>query len=529
MSEKEVLDMIAPPAADSQKVVDWVYSNCQVPEIALVENRRDTVRVEVSASCVKKLFPQARLGKWKHTQRVASVVRLHPESGKTEMPEELKSIVEMVIGMDMLPVVRKKKVKHALSKFNPLAMDYIYPGDMNRVYNIKNNTISPGSKSTQAVIEFYPEGAPEWTDLRTFDEWSNVPFTNFSKIIGPFAVGNDGESLLDIQLISAVAHTATTYITVQDSWAYGMAQQLFSMDDAPLVNSVSYGWPEANTCQDYVTHAQCKNQNDPKAYVLRSETELQKAGAKGLSFSICSQDEGAPSEANIACQYDKTIPVWPIYPGCSAFATSVSATTLLTGNNDAPLKKEDLPEICNKGYTCSSGTTEVPCSVNNTNYRWTTGGGFSNFVTQPSWQSSEIYKYLQSGVPFPPANAFVKTNRAYPDVSAFGARILVVANGQISVSAGTSAATPIVAGIMTLINEARFNAGKPQIGFWNPALYKMFADCPTCFNKVPYGNNKCTEGNCCEYGYTVASSGTNAVTGLGTLNVQNAINYMVSL
>ena len=82
---------------------------------------------------------------------------------------------------------------------------------------------------------------------------------------------------------------------------------------------------------------------------------------------------------------------------------------------------------------------------------------------------------------------------------------------------------------MTLINEARFNAGKTQIGFWNPALYKMFEECPQCFNKVPYGNNKCTEGQCCQYGYTVASEGTNAVTGLGTLNVQNVIDYMVKL
>ena len=102
---------------------------------------------------------------------------------------------------------------------------------------------------------------------------------------------------------------------------------------------------------------------------------------------------------------------------------------------------------------------------------------------------------------------------------------MVVSNGQVSVSA-----TPIVAGAMTLINEGRLKAGKSPIGFWNPALYEMNEKCPQCFNRVKSGNNKCTHGDCCEYGYYVPSDGSfNAVTGLGTLNVKEAIKFMVSL
>jgi|JI10StandDraft_1071094.scaffolds.fasta_scaffold927969_2 hypothetical protein len=37
---------------------------------------------------------------------------------------------------------------------------------------------------------------------------------------------------------------------------------------------------------------------------------------------------------------------------------------------------------------------------------------------------------------------------------------------------------------MTLINDARLNAGKSPIGFWNPALYHMQQNCPQCFNTV---------------------------------------------
>ncbi len=68
--------------------------------------------------------------------------------------------------------------------------------------------------------------------------------------------------------------------------------------------------PEALTCQSDVTNAHCNSAQDPKAYVIKAELEMQKATSLGLSFSICSQDEGAPSEQNESCQLDSTQPVW---------------------------------------------------------------------------------------------------------------------------------------------------------------------------------------------------------------------------
>jgi tripeptidyl-peptidase-1 len=158
------------------------------------------------------------------------------------------------------------------------------------------------------------------------------------------------------------------------------------------------------------------------------------------------------------------------------------------GFKQAP--KASLPPICSQGYTCSTGTSELPCTVANTLYQWTTGGGISNYIERPYWQNATVSKYLAQKIPFPPSGSYIPGNRLYPDVAAFGSRILVVSGGAISVSAGTSASTPIVAGIMTLINEARFNAGKPSIGFWNPALYAMHAECPQCFNTIASGNNR---------------------------------------
>lgn len=153
-----------------------------------------------------------------------------------------------MIGLDLLPVVRKKKIRPVKNpavlkkRSGDASYSYVYPGDWNRVYNIQTNVVGQAG-ATQGVIEFSPEGAPSWQDLQKYDELSNVPFTNFSTITGPFQPGNDGESLLDIQLISAVAYTPTQYITIPDSWAYGMAQELFNQGaSAVRVASVSYGW-----------------------------------------------------------------------------------------------------------------------------------------------------------------------------------------------------------------------------------------------------------------------------------------------
>jgi tripeptidyl-peptidase I len=38
---------------------------------------------------------------------------------------------------------------------------------------------------------------------------------------------------------------------------------------------------------------------------------------------------------------------------------------------------------------------------------------------------------------------------------------------------GTSAATPVVAGLIALLNDARLRAGKPTMGFINPFIYSL--------------------------------------------------------
>jgi len=162
---------------------------------------------------------------------------------------------------------------------------------------------------------------------------------------------------------------------------------------------------------------------------------------------------------------------------------------------------------------------------NNTELNWTTGGGFSNYTTSPSWQTAAVSQYLSSGSILPPEKFYFSQNRAYPDVSALGARILIVESGEVTYTEGTSAATPIFSGIVSLLNDARFSANKKPLGFLNPKLYQAPS---SSFKVINEGNNKCTISICCKYGYG-NNNGFSSVTGLGTPNFPSLLAYVLSL
>jgi len=86
-------------------------------------------------------------------------------------------------------------------------------------------------------------------------------------------------------------------------------------------------------------------------------------------------------------------------------------------------------------------------------------------------------------------------------------------------TAGTSASAPLLAGMIALWNDMRFQNGMPPLGFMNPLLYEMYLAHPEAFNDIVTGNNKCLVHGlaCCNYGFT-AAVGWDAVSGLGSPN-----------
>lgn len=114
---------------------------------------------------------------------------------------------------------------------------------------------------------------------------------------------------------------------------------------------------------------------------------------------------------------------------------------------------------------------EAESACNQTIY---SGGGFSNVFQTPSYQTNAIKSYYtKDDAPSYTAATYnnSRSTRGFPDISANGANYDLKMLGDEYLVYGTSASTPVVASILSLINEARFKAGKSSLGFINPALY----------------------------------------------------------
>jgi len=150
----------------------------------------------------------------------------------------------------------------------------------------------------------------------------------------------------------------------------------------------------------------------------------------------------------------------------------------------------------------------------------TTGGGFSQSYSIPSWQRSAVSKYLSAAVgsAINPEEGYSTGKRGYPDISALANKYPVVANGQLYTVSGTSASSPVIAGMVSLVNAARRSQGNSTVGFLNPALYALS---DSFANDITVGDNKCLASGygCCSQGF-YASSGWDPVTGLGSIDFQ---------
>jgi tripeptidyl-peptidase-1 len=147
------------------------------------------------------------------------------------------------------------------------------------------------------------------------------------------------------------------------------------------------------------------------------------------------------------------------------------------------------------------------------------GGSFSSYFARPKYQDAAVTAYLNS-IASPPPSFFNSSGRAYNDLALLGDNVLITYNGSLAIVGGTSASGPILAGVVSLINNARINAGKSPLGFMNPLLYFIAQKFPEAFNTINATgfDNSCTYSiyneplSCCPYGF-VGTSSWNPLTG----------------
>ena len=195
--------------------------------------------------------------------------------------------------------------------------------------------------------------------------------------------------------------------------------------------------------------------------------EFAKMGALGISIFTASGDDGTGKQGFWQCKaFD------PTWPASSPYVTAVGGTYLS--------QKEEI------GWSSS-------------------GGGYSSVFSRPDYQNDAAAGYEKSGAKFPSSSLYDANGRMTPDVSALSTNFRTLALGAYGCISGTSAATPVFAGLVAKIIA---ESGKP-VGFVNPALY---ASIGKLGYDVTEGNNK-VQG--CPAGFN-AAKGYDCVTGLGT-------------
>ena len=276
----------------------------------------------------------------------------------------------------------------------------------------------------------------------------------------------DGEVMLDIEVAGAVAPGAkiAVYFGLNTDNGFLAAVNTALHDNVrkPSVISISWGSTEdLNTVQAL------------NAFDL----VLQDAAALGVTVCCSSGDDGSsdirkPSERDGKPHVD--------FPASSPFALACGGTKLL--GTGAAIASE---VVWNQG---SGGT----------------GGGVSNHFGRPLYQA-------KAKVPKSPNG---KVGRGVPDVAGdadpnTGYQVRLV-GGQTEVIGGTSAVSPLWAGLIALVNQRLAKVGKPPAGFVNPLLFSVLPGAGV-FRDIVSGNND-IEG----IGKYKAAKGWDACTGLGT-------------
>jgi tripeptidyl-peptidase-1 len=264
---------------------------------------------------------------------------------------------------------------------------------------------------------------------------------------------------------------------------------------------------------------------DWHGYINRTNIEFSKLGVLGVSLVVASGDSGCHGRTDEHCLLGKE-EMHPDYPAACPFATSVGGTALahpqLTNTSAEPICAASGGRSCAAGLQGAGAESVCEKPI-------VSGGGFSSTSPQPAYQTGAVDAYLNgsTGAQMPNAKNFNAAGRGYPDVAALAPDYYIAVNGQIGSASGTSCATPVVAGMLALLNADRAARGQPNVGFANPLLYRLWAGAGNAagglFNDVTVGNNRCSEAGChCKQGFD-AAKGWDATTGLGSLNYGNIL------
>jgi kumamolisin len=413
--------------------------------------------------------------------------------GGVHIPVELNGIVQGVFGLDNRCVVRRRPqpipAVNRAKALTSIPASWYTPAELATHYNFP---AGDGSGQAVGLLEFgggyFPLDLAEFCSLAKIAVPTVKPVSTDGTSTSS-KDGAEGEVMLDIEVVAGVCPKATIVVYfaafTEQGWITILDAATQDKTNNPGVISASWGYAEDN----YIWTQQAMTQIN--------ET-MKDAAMLGVTVCIAAGDDGssdAVTDGNAHVDF----------PSSSPYALAVGGTTIPTKTGSA----KDIVWKEGDGLRADNGGS--------------TGGGVSTVFARPSWQS---------GVKIDSVNSGSIVGRVVPDIAANADWIkspyLLVVDGSAQGNGGTSAATPLWASLVTLINAQRGAAG--PVGYLSPLLYAP----PTGKTGSTVGALGCTDvtsgdNDTDSVGGYSAAVGYDAASGWGTPNGKNLLAALASI
>lgn len=396
---------------------------------------------------------------------------------------------------------------------SPTGVHTLVPDDIATIYDITSLYQSgiDGTGQKIAIAGATDFDASSLADVAAFRSQFHLPANVPQVILDPdypdpgVVTTSVGEAHLDIEWSASIARNAQIIYVYSGTFIHALT---YAVDNnlAPVVSmSANDGCEAANTSANLIFY----------------QGLAQQANTQGITWVISGSDAGPAScDANGAALAVSGLGV--------RFPASVPEVTAVGG-----LEFDEQGGNYWSATNTANGASAlsyIPEMVWNDaivlNALWAGGGGTSIYFPKPAWQAGP-------GVPNDGA-------RDVPDV-AMAASIYhdgyqVINGGVTNTNGGTSAAAPVFAGVISLLNQYLVSKGiqsKPGLGNINPNLYRLAAAGAGVFHDITLGSNivPCGIGTLdCPNGIMGFSAGPgyDLASGLGSVDVAKLISLWTS-
>jgi len=475
MSQDEFGAKYGASAGDIKKVVDFL--NGEGMKVVESNAARRTVVASGTVAQMNKAFG-VKLGRYQHEVRRRRGEKPQTETyrgrdGFVHVPQELAPIVVGVFGLDNRRITKRANADPPNT--NPISV-----ATVRQLYNFPTN-----SASGQNIGIFSEEGYQQ-SDINSTFSGSPPTITDIT-----VDASNDGsasaETTQDICIAAAAApgSNIAVYFTTfdQKGWVDLITRWVHPNPGDPVCSVLSSSYYVSNG--DDAT--ELANESVSVSWLNAVTAALQDAAVQGVTFCTVSGDFGVDMTSAEGASDGKQ---HVIYPGSDPWALCCGGTTI--GNVNGTSFDEYVWNDTFSGFSVA------------------TGGGVSDFFPLPSYQSSAGVprslkdNHIGRGVPDVAANA--SPSSGYP----------ITVGGTGAVGNGTSAAAPLWAGLIAVINAA---LGE-NVGFVNPAIYALGS---SGFRDIVGAPGPADNGINGVAGYP-AGPGWDACTGWGSPNGVNLLN-----